>query len=42
MGLNSFTIFGTLGMMAWMHMKNKKARRGTALIEGVEGFYYQI
>jgi hypothetical protein len=42
MGLNALTIFGTLGMMWWMNMKNKKAKSGRGLIEGVEGFYYQI
>ncbi|GMK56332.1 hypothetical protein CspeluHIS016_0301720 [Cutaneotrichosporon spelunceum] len=41
-GLNVATIFGTLAMMAWMHMKNKKAKRGECVIEGAEGFYYQI
>ncbi|BEI80882.1 hypothetical protein CcaverHIS002_0200420 [Cutaneotrichosporon cavernicola] len=42
MGLNAATALGALAMMAWMTMKNKKAKRGEGLIEDAEGFFYQI
>lgn len=42
MGLNAFTIVATVVVIFWMRWRNAKADRGEALIEGIEGFKYQI